>query len=152
MPEELDDVLGAFAQQIEARFHMPLHQLLEAVKAAPQANSDASTVARWYGLLEEAQGVLDRAEDDLVDALGRAPAGELDDPVMALADRVNTLVTVRDGRAMVVRHLLDDNARGNRSTPGAWRGAVRTGPAIQTTPVARPTAAPAAIPVRGGRW
>ncbi|MFJ5546718.1 hypothetical protein [Streptomyces sp. NPDC093225] len=152
MPEELDDVLGAFAQQIEARFHIPLHQLLEAVKVSPEANADATMVARWYGLLEDAQGVLDQAEDDLVEALGRAPVGELDDPVMALADRVNTLVAVRDGRAMVVRHLLDDNAPGNRSAPGAWRGAARTGPAIQTTPVARPTAVPTAIPVRGGRW
>ncbi|WP_406186177.1 hypothetical protein [Streptomyces sp. NBC_01006] len=148
MPEELDDVLAAFAQQIQARFQMPLHQLRDAVKAAPQANPDATTVARWYGHLEEAQGLLSQAEDDLVLALDRAPAGELEDPVMALADRVNTLVAVRDGRAMVVRHLLDDNAPGKR-TPGAWRGVSRTGPAIATTPVARPAAVPA-VPVRGG--
>lgn len=67
---------------------------------------------------------------------------------MALADRVNNLVAVRDGRAMVVRHLLDDNAPGNR-TPGPWRGAARTGPAIATTPVPRPAVVPA-VPVRGG--
>ncbi|MFZ3470424.1 hypothetical protein ACODT4_15345 [Streptomyces sp. 2.9] len=148
MPEELDDVLAAFTQQIQARFQMPLHQLRDAVTAAPEASPDATTVVRWYGYLEEAQGLLSRAEDDLVLALDQAPVGELDDPVMALADRVNALVAVRDGRAMVVRHLLDDNAPGRR-TPGPWRGTVRTGPAIETTPVARPSAVPS-VPVRGG--
>ncbi|MFD6912366.1 hypothetical protein [Streptomyces virginiae] len=148
MSEELEDVLGTFAQQIEARFQMPLGQLRDAVTEAPEANPDATTLARWYGHLEEAQGLLSRAEDELVLALDRAPAGELEDPVMALADRVNTLVAVRDGRAMVVRHLLDDNAPGQRA-PGVWRGAVRTGPAIGTTPVVRPAAVPA-VPVRGG--
>ncbi|MFE9801536.1 hypothetical protein ACFYP6_22165 [Streptomyces goshikiensis] len=148
MSEELDDVLGIFAQQIEARFQMPLRQLRDAVTAAPEANPDATTVARWYGHLEEAQGALSRAEDELVLALDRAPVGELEDPVMALADRVNTLVAVRDGRAMVVRHLLDDNAPGKRA-PGAWRGASHTEPAIPTRPVARPAAVPA-VPVRGG--
>ncbi|MFG2483443.1 hypothetical protein ACGFSI_11885 [Streptomyces virginiae] len=142
MPEELDDLLAAYTQQIEARFQMPLRRLRDAVTAAPESNPDATTVVRWYGHLEEAQGLLSRAEDDLVLAL------ELEDPVMALADRVNALVAVRDGRAMVVAHLLDDNAPG-RGTPGAWRGAVRTGPAIETTPVARPAAVPA-VPVRGG--
>ncbi|MFD8978631.1 hypothetical protein [Streptomyces sp. NPDC059564] len=148
MPEEVDDVLGAFTEQIESRFQMPLHQLRQAVAAAPQANAQATTVARWYGLLEEAQAALSAAENDLLAALDRAPAGELDDPVMALADRVNTLVTVRDGRAMVVSHYLNDNAPGNR-TPGPWRGTARTGPAIATTPVPRPAAVPA-VPVRGG--
>ncbi|MCX5278401.1 hypothetical protein [Streptomyces virginiae] len=148
MSEELDDVLGAFTEQIESRFQMPLHQLRQAVTAAPQANAEATTVARWYGLLEEAQEALSTTEDDLLAALDRAPAGELDDPVMALADRVNTLVAVRDGRAMVIRHLLDDNAPGNRM-PGPWRGAARTGPAIATTPVPRSAAVPA-VPARGG--
>ncbi|MGW3056486.1 hypothetical protein ACWC98_11175 [Streptomyces goshikiensis] len=148
MPEELDDVLGTFARQIESRFQMPLHHLRHAATAAPQANPEATTVARWYGLLEGAQESLSTAEDHLLAALDRAPAGELEDPVMALADRVNTLVAVRDGRAMVVRHLLDDNARGNRAQ-GAWRGAARTGPAIATTPVDRPAAVPA-VPIRGG--
>ncbi|MER5567190.1 hypothetical protein ABT083_13400 [Streptomyces goshikiensis] len=148
MPEELDDVLGTFARQIESRFQMPLHHLRHAVTAAPQANPEATTVARWYGLLEGAQESLSTAEDHLLAALDRAPAGELEDPVMALADRVNTLVAVRDGRAMVVRHLLDDNAPGNRAQ-GAWRGAARTGPAIATTPVDRPAAVPA-VPIRGG--
>ncbi|MGP3684567.1 hypothetical protein ACTVZO_07620 [Streptomyces sp. IBSNAI002] len=148
MPEELDDLLAAYTQQIEARFQMPLRRLRDAVTAAPEANPDVTTVVRWYGHLEEAQGLLSRAEDDLVLALDRAPVGELEDPVMALADRVNTLVAVRDGRAMVVAHLLDDNAP-RRGTPGAWRGGVRTGPAIETTPVARPAAVPAG-PVRGG--
>ncbi|MCY0935928.1 hypothetical protein [Streptomyces sp. H34-S4] len=148
MPEELDDVLGAFAQQIESRFRMPLHHLRHAVTAEPQANPEATTVARWYGFLEEAQGALSNAEDDLLAALDHAPAGELDDPVMALADRVNNLVAVRDGRALVVRHLLDDNTPGNHA-PGAWRGAAHTGPAIATTPVARPAATPT-VPIRAG--
>lgn len=148
MPEDLDDVLAAFTQQIQDRFQMPLHQLRYAVKAVPEANPDATTVVRWYGHLEEAQVLLSRAEDDLVLALDRVPVGELDDPVMALADRVNVLVAVRDGRAMVVRHLLDDNAPGRR-TPGPWRGTVPSGPAIETTPVARTSAVPS-VPVRGG--
>lgn len=148
MPEELDDVLAAYTRQIEARFQIPLHQLRDAVTAAPQANAEATTLLRWYGHLEEAQGLLSQAEDDLVLALDRAPAGELEDPVMLLADRVNTLVAVRDGRAMVVAHLLDDNAPGRR-TQGARTGPVRTRPAIGTTPVVRPAVVPA-VPVRGG--
>ncbi|MFG2978835.1 hypothetical protein ACGFYY_38340 [Streptomyces sp. NPDC048331] len=148
MPEELDDVLGAFTKQIESRFQMPLDQLRHAVTAAPTANPEATTVAHWYGLLEGAQEALSSAEDQLLAALDHAPVGDLADPVMALADRVNTLVAVRDGRALVVRHLLDDTAPG-KSTPGPWRGAARTGPALTTTPVARPAVVPS-VPVRGG--
>lgn len=147
MPEELDDVLAFYTQQIETRFQIPLHQLRGAVTAAPEANPEATSLVRWYGLLEEAQEALSSAEDDLVLALDRAPAGELDDPVMELADRVRTLVAVRDGRAMTVAYLLDDNAPGQR-TPERWSGTRRTVPAIGTTPVARQVAVPA-VPVRG---
>ncbi|MEU2874114.1 hypothetical protein ABZ769_33785 [Streptomyces olivoreticuli] len=148
MPDDADDVMGVITEQIESRFHMSLPELRRAVAAAPQANREATEVIHWHGLLEQAQGVLERAEDDLVAALGTQP-GELDDPAMGLAHRVNTAVAVRDGRAMVVKFLLDPDAPGKHG-PGARRGAsagARRGPALQTSPPALP-AVPAA-PVRG---
>ncbi|MFE9407399.1 hypothetical protein ACFYN0_01140 [Streptomyces sp. NPDC006704] len=134
MPEDAEDVMGVITQQIEARFHMPVDDLRRAVTAAPQANTEATSVVHWYGLLTEAQGALNTAEDALVTALGTVP-GELDDPAMELAHQVNAAVGVRDGRAMVVKYLLDPNAPGKRG-PGAWRGspAVSRGPALPTTP------------------
>ncbi|MFF3372067.1 hypothetical protein ACFYXF_03815 [Streptomyces sp. NPDC002680] len=153
---DADDVLGVLADQIQSRFQMPIEDLSRAVVAAPQADPDATAVVRWYGLLTEAQQVLDEAEDVLAEALARhvdtvsdGEFVELPDNVMRLADSVNSAHTVREGRAMTVRHLLDPQAIGNRS-PGARRGmalAVRQGPALPTTPPAVPTAAQA--PVRG---
>ncbi|MGP9017615.1 hypothetical protein ACT1U9_04290 [Streptomyces sp. BR1] len=144
MSDTADDVMGVITQQIEARFQMPLADLRRAVAAAPHANNDATVVVKWYGMLAEAQAVLEKAEDALVAALDSAPGDVLDDPVMALAHQVNTAVAVRDGRAMVVRHYTDPNSPGRRG-PGAWRGAAaasRRSPALQTAPV--PT-----VPVRG---
>lgn len=145
---ESDDVVGVITQQIEARYGMMLDELRAAVTAAPAADPGAATIVRWYGHLTDAQAVLSRAEDALVEVLG-STRGELDDPAMALAHQVNTAVSVRDGRAMVVRYLLDGNAPGNRNrNPGRQR--FRTAgqaPAIGTTPVARPAAT--VVPVRG---
>ncbi|ALO96719.1 hypothetical protein SHL15_5655 [Streptomyces hygroscopicus subsp. limoneus] len=150
MSDDADDVMGVITQQIEARFQMPLADLRRAVAAAPHASNDATVVVKWYGMLAEAQEVLEKAEDALVAALDSAPGDVLDDPVMELAHQVNAAVAVRDGRAMVVRHYTDPNSAGRRG-PGAWRGAEaapRRSPALQTTPV--PSAAPTpSVPVRG---
>ncbi|MGW2858284.1 hypothetical protein [Streptomyces sp. NPDC001205] len=149
MSDTADDVMGVITQQIEARFQMPLADLRQAVAAAPHANNDATVVVKWYGMLAEAQAVLEKAEDALVAALDSAPGDVLDDPVMALAHQVNTAVAVRDGRAMVVRHYTDPNSLGRRG-PGAWRGAEaapRRSPALKTAP-APSTPAPS-VPVRG---
>ncbi|MER6082941.1 hypothetical protein [Streptomyces sp. NPDC001833] len=144
--EDSADVVGVLTERIEARFDMGMAQLKAAVAAAPTANPDATDVVKWHGLLVEAQSVLERAEDDLVAALQTQPS-EVDDPTMDLAQRVNAAVTTRDGRAMVVRWLLDPGARG-KTDPVAERQArlrPRTGPAVQTSAPNRPavTTAPA---------
>ncbi|WP_308404202.1 hypothetical protein [Streptomyces sp. ATCC 21386] len=155
MPDA-DDVLGVLTEQIQSRFEMPIADLRRAVAAAPQASPDATTIVRWHGMLTEAQHVLDRAEDALAEALARhvdtvsdGEFVELPEHVMQLADTVNIAHTVREGRAMTVRHLLDPQAIGNRS-PGAWRGiapAARRGPALPTAAPSLPATAQA--PVRG---
>ncbi|MFE0055328.1 hypothetical protein [Streptomyces sp. NPDC059003] len=149
MPDDADDVMGVITQQIEARFQMPLADLRRAVAAAPHANNDATVVVKWYGMLTEAQEVLEKAEDALVAALDSAPGEVLDESVMALAHQVNAAVAVRDGRAMVVRHYTDPNSLGRRG-PGAWRGAEaapRRSPALQTAPA--PNTPTPSVPVRG---
>ncbi|WP_435059113.1 hypothetical protein [Streptomyces sp. bgisy060] len=141
MSDEPDDVLRAVARQIEDRFGVPVGELREAVAAARGAISFLpSAVVRWYEDLEEAQILLTAAEDKLVEALQSAPAGELDDEVMTLAQRVDTALTIRDGRALTVRHLLEDYPLPEQ--PATSRAARRTGPVLTTTPVPR-TAAPA---------
>ncbi|GLV88722.1 hypothetical protein Slala04_01760 [Streptomyces lavendulae subsp. lavendulae] len=141
---ESDDVVGVITRQIEARYGMTTDELRAAVMAAPGADPGTTTILRWYGHLTDAQEALTRAEDALVEELGSTP-GELDDPAMALAHQVNAAVAVRDGRAMVVRYLLDGNAPGNRA---AWSARTNgLAPALRTTPVARPAAT--AVPVRG---
>jgi hypothetical protein len=146
VPEDADDVMGVITQQIEARFQMPVDDLRRAVTAAPQANTEATSVVHWYGLLAEAQGVLEVAEDALVTVLGTV-LGELDDAAMELAHQVNAAVGVRDGRAMVVKYLLGPNAPGKRG-PGAWRGAspaASRGPALPTTPPSLPSTPGASV-------
>jgi hypothetical protein len=143
MPD--DDVIGVVTELIESRFQMSLPELRRAVVAAPQANPQASEVVHWHSLLAESQKDLEQAEDALVAELITEP-GELDDSVMDLAHRVNAAVTARDGRVMVIRHLLDP------PTPGrhVWRGSSPTAnqrPALRTSQPARP-ATPAG-PVRG---
>ncbi|MFI6012496.1 hypothetical protein ACIBAG_27375 [Streptomyces sp. NPDC051243] len=150
MSDDADDVMGVITQQIETRFQMPLADLRRAVASAPHANNDATVVVKWYGMLAEAQEVLEKAEEALGAALERAPADVLDEPVMKLAQQVNTAVAVRDGRAMVVRHYLDPNSPG-RKGPGAWRGVEagpRRSPALQTAPAPSRAHAPS-VPVRG---
>ncbi|WP_406463376.1 hypothetical protein OH768_47925 [Streptomyces sp. NBC_01622] len=148
MPEFSEDVMGVVTERIEARFQMTLADLRRAVQAAPQANSDATSVVHWYGLLAESQDALDTAEDALVETLGTQP-GELDDTAMELAYQVNAAVAARDGRVMVVDYLLDPLAPGKRG-PDAWRSA---DPAARRAP-ALPTSAPVvpgtrSVPARG---
>lgn len=144
--DESEDVVGVLTERIEARFDMGMDQLKAAVTAAPTANPDATDVVKWHGLLVEAQSVLDRAEDELLAALQTQPS-EVDDPTMGLAHRVNAAVTARDGRAMVVRWLLDPDAPGKKDLAAQRLARLRprTGPAVQTSAPNRPasTAAPA---------
>ncbi|MEW2620905.1 hypothetical protein [Streptomyces sp. NPDC048106] len=143
--EDSADVVGVLTERIEACFGMGMDQLKAAVAAAPTANPDATDVVKWHGLLVEAQLVLERAEDDLLAALQTQPS-EVDDPTMGLAQRVNAAVTARDGRALVVRWLLDPDLPAKKDL-AAERLArrPRTGPAVQTSAPNRPagTAAPA---------
>ncbi|WP_411140960.1 hypothetical protein [Streptomyces sp. x-80] len=146
MSDDVGDVMGVITEQIERRFHMSLPELRRAVAAAPQAHREATEAVRWYGHLAQAQEALEKAEDALVAVLG-TETGELDDPAMALAHQVNAAVTVRDGRAMVVRFLLDPDAPGRRG-PGAWRdvaASAHRGPALQTSSPARPVVPAASV-------
>ncbi|MFD4994664.1 hypothetical protein [Streptomyces buecherae] len=142
-----DDVVGVLTAQIEAHLGVGLRQVKAALAAAPPAAAPAArSLVRWHSLLVDSQRALDRAEDALLAELERQP-GELDDPTMELAQRVNAAVTVRDGRAMVVRWLLDPNAPGKRG-PAAERLArlrPRSEPAVPTSAPHQPGASPAAL-------
>ncbi|MFJ4918464.1 hypothetical protein [Streptomyces sp. NPDC088725] len=140
------DVVGVLTEQIESHFGMEIDQLKAAVAVAPTANPDATDVVKWHRLLVDSQTVLDRAEDELLAALEKQPS-EVDDPTMGLAHRVNAAVGTRDGRALVVRWLLDPDTPGKkdlaaerlaRLSPGA-----RKGPAVHTSAANRPAVAPA---------
>ncbi|MFB7270747.1 hypothetical protein [Streptomyces sp. NPDC056244] len=149
MSDSADDVMTVITEQIEKRFGMGLPELRRAVAAAPDANSAATEVVYWHGLLSEAQTVLERAEDELVTVL-HTRQGELDDPAMDLAHQVNTAVAVRDGRAVVITYLLDPDSPGKQN-PGASRGpapAAGHRPALRTSPPARPATTTASAPAR----
>ncbi|MGW2046229.1 hypothetical protein ACWCPF_13745 [Streptomyces sp. NPDC001858] len=151
--DDAEDVVGVLTERIEARFAMDIGQLKAAVAAAPTANPDATGVVRWHGLLVEAQSVLDRAQDDLLAALETQPS-EVDDPTMGLAHRVNAAVTARDGRALVVRWLLNPDAPGRKDLAAERHARLRprTGPAVQTSAPHRPAGKPAkASEPRAGR-
>ncbi|MCA1221963.1 hypothetical protein [Streptomyces sp. 8L] len=151
--DDTENVVSVLTQQIEAHFGMDMDQLQATATAAPVANPETADVVKWHGLLVEAQGVLERAEDNLLAALHTRP-GEADDPAMDLAHRVNAAVTVRDGRAMVVRWLLDPDAPGKEDLAAERLARLRprTGPAVQTGVPHRPagTAVPASV-ARAGR-
>ncbi|MGE7384212.1 hypothetical protein ACQKM2_01745 [Streptomyces sp. NPDC004126] len=142
IPDVFDgDVLGLFAARIEAQFGLGLSELAQAVHAAPQAHPGATQAVHWYGLLSQAQQVLETAEDALVAALDTAVGDQLDDPVMQLAHRVNHAVAARDGRAITLRFLLQAPAEQARIQQ-------RFGPRVTTT---LPTPVPAQpARVRGG--
>ncbi|MET8127453.1 hypothetical protein [Streptomyces sp. NPDC005231] len=151
--DDAEDVVGVLTERIEARFGMDMDQLKVAVATAPTANPDATDVVKWHGLLTEAQSVLDRAEDDLLASLNTQPS-EVDDPTMGLAHRVNAAVTARDGRALVVRWLLDPEAPGKKDLAAERLARLRprTGPAVQTSAPYPPAGTPApASAWRAGR-
>ncbi|MEU3299750.1 hypothetical protein ABZ729_07995 [Streptomyces sp. NPDC006678] len=147
-----EDVVGVLTEQIEAHFGMGMDQLKAAVAVAPAAHPDATDVVKWHGLLATSQAVLDRAEDALLAALETQPS-EVDDPTMDLAHRVNAAVAARDGRALVVRWLVDPDAPGKKDLAAERlarlnRGA-RKGPAVQTSAPYLPATAPAPQAGRG---
>ncbi|MGW1224850.1 hypothetical protein [Streptomyces sp. NPDC002530] len=150
MPEGVpeDSVVGVLTGLVEARFGMGLEQLKAAVNVEPDANPDATAVVRWHSLLVDAQLVLERAENDLLAALQTQPS-EIDDPAMGLVHRVNEAVTARDGRATVVRWLVDPDALGKQGLAAERlaRHRPRTSPAVQTGTPSRPagTAVPATV-------
>ncbi|MEU3553352.1 hypothetical protein [Streptomyces fragilis] len=148
---DTDDVVRVLTGRIEQRFEMSMGELAAAVAASPQAHPAATEIVHWHRLLTESQSDLERAEDELLAQLATQP-NEIDDPTMALAHRVNEAVTVRDGRAMTVRFLLDpDEAlRARFAARGAHRDTarVRRGPAVNTSPATAVASAPAAL--RGG--
>lgn len=140
-----DDVVGVLTEQIERHFETSINDLTAAVTAAPDAHPQATEIVKWHLLLTESQTVLERAEDDLLAALQTQPS-EVDDPTLDLAHRVNHAVTVRDGRAMVVRWLIDPDSAEQQRRMG-WNparfNAARRGPAVPTSPPARPATTPA---------
>ncbi|MFK0099040.1 hypothetical protein [Streptomyces sp. NPDC091040] len=142
-----EDVVGVLTERIESHFGMVMAELRAAVGEDPTANTDATEVVKWHGLLVQAQSALDRAENDLLTTLEGQPS-EVDDPTLGLAHRVNEAVTTRDGRAMVVQWLLDPDAPGKKGLPAdrLARLRSRTGPAVQTSPPRRPAEAPAPAP------
>ncbi|MEU5162326.1 hypothetical protein AB0G74_22350 [Streptomyces sp. NPDC020875] len=147
-------VMRVFTQQIEERFGMGLPSLRRAVAVAPHASPAAVEVVRWHGLLATAQSALERAEDALVAVLDTVPGdlAEDHDRIMVFATRVNEAVGLRDGRASVLRFLLDPDTPDTYG-PAAWRGAVpahrRPGePELRTTAPSLPTAPSA--PARRG--
>ncbi len=130
-------------ERIEARYDMDMEHLQAAVTAAPAANPDATDIVKWHGHLVAAQAALNRAEDDLLTAL-ETQHSEVDDPTMGLAHRVNAAVATRDGRAIVVRWLLDPDALGKKAAAELLaRLRPRTGPAVQTSAPQRPPGTPA---------
>ncbi|MFJ9642982.1 hypothetical protein [Streptomyces sp. NPDC101206] len=138
IPDVFDgDVLGLFAARIEAQFGLAMSELMQAVHAAPQAHPGATQAVHWYGLLSQAQQVLETAEDTLVAALETAVGDQLDEPVMELAHRVNHAVAARDGRAITLRFLLQAPAETARIQQ-------RFGPRVTTT-------LPTAVPVQPAR-
>ncbi|MFJ5265497.1 hypothetical protein ACIQAC_34025 [Streptomyces sp. NPDC088387] len=151
IPHAVENVLGVLTDRIEARFAMCIDALEAAVAEVPTADPEAAEVVKWYGLLVEAQAVLDRTEDALLAALENQPS-EVDDPRLELAERVNAAVTARDGRALVVRWLLDPDAPGKRgaAAEGPGRLLPMPGPAVQTSAPYRFAGTPAPGP-RAGR-
>ncbi|MET9556849.1 hypothetical protein [Streptomyces sp. NPDC006645] len=144
MNDGSDDVLGIITEQIETRFGMSVTALRGAVVKSPDANPQATQLVYWHGMLSQAQTALERAEDDLLAVLDTEP-GPLGDPVLDLAQRVNSAVAVRDGRALIVTHLLEPHTTVVRGT--GTSAARRHGPALRTSQPAPASASVSATPV-----
>ncbi|EST31759.1 hypothetical protein [Streptomyces niveus] len=146
MNDGSDDVLGVITEQIETRFGMSFTALRGAVEKSPDANPQATRVVYWHGMLDQAQTALEQAEDDLLAGLDTEP-GPLGDPVMNLAQRVNAAVAVRDGRALIITHLLEPHTTRNQDT--GVSAARRRGPALRTSPPATAPVPATPVPARG---
>ncbi|MCE7081706.1 hypothetical protein [Streptomyces sp. ST2-7A] len=149
MSDGTDDVVDVLTEQIERRFDMSMDELRAAVAAAPEAHGEATELVRWHALLTEAQTAVDTAENDLLRAM-ETQTDTIDDPTMEIAQRANNAVFARDGRAMVVRWLLDPDAPGKRGPtaeqrprPGLDR---RRGPTPTTPAPPGPTTATTPTP------
>ncbi|MFD3522279.1 hypothetical protein [Streptomyces sp. NPDC058653] len=140
--DDAEDVVGVLTAQIEKRFAMGIGQLKSEVSLAPAADPEATDLVKWHSLLVASQTALDQAEDALLATLETQPS-EVDDPTMDLAHRVNTSVTARDGRALVVRWLLDPDAPGKKDPAAGQRARARRGPAV---PTSAPAPGPAQVP------
>ncbi|MFE7117590.1 hypothetical protein ACFU99_19460 [Streptomyces sp. NPDC057654] len=142
-----EDVVGVLTARIEAQYRMGIDQLKAAAATAPEATPGAAGLLAWHGLLIESEAALERAEDALLAALEAQP-GEVDDPTMDLAHRVNEAVAVRDGRALIVRWLLDPQTPSTGDADRFGRAAGR-GPAVQTSVARPPAPAPGPAPRTG---
>lgn len=143
MSDDIGDVVGPITEQIEQRFGLSIEALKIAVEAAPNAHREATVVVRWHELLAESQTALERAEDDLLAALDTQPS-EVDDPTLDLAQLVDAAVTIRDGRAVALRLLLEPNTGGTQDVEA--ERLTRRGPAVPTSPPTR--SVPASVPSR----
>ncbi|GGT22278.1 hypothetical protein ACK389_10585 [Streptomyces antibioticus] len=143
MSDGMEDVVGPITEQIVQRFGLSIDALKAAVEAAPNAHREATVVVRWHGLLTESQTALERAEDKLLAALDTQPS-EVDDPTLDLAHRVDAAVTIRDGRAVALRLLLEPNTGGKQDVEAVRP--TRRGPAVPTNPPTR--SARASVPSR----
>lgn len=150
-PVDADGVLEVLAAEVRERFGHSLGDLRTLAVTQPERAPGASEVLRWFDQVTEAQKFLEDAEDALVDVLAMADSAPLTEDQMDLVRTVDAAVTVRDGRAMTVRFLLDPDAPGkqNQAARGEALG-VRRPPAVTTSMPPRP-AAPASVPAAGVR-
>lgn len=145
-PVDADGVLEVLAAEIRERFGHSLENLRTLEATQPDRVPGASEVLRWFDQVTEAQLFLEDAENALVDVLVTAESAPLTEDQMVLAATVDAAVTVRDGRALVVRFLLNPDAPGkkNAAVKGEALG-VRRPPALTTSMPPRP-ATPASAP------
>ncbi|WP_225847261.1 hypothetical protein [Streptomyces sp. HPF1205] len=144
-------MVEVLAEEVRERFGHSLQDLRALAVTRPEQVRGASEVLRWFDQLIEAQAFLEDAEDTLVDVLATG-SEPLTEEQMELARTVDAAVTVRDGRALVVRFLLNPDAPGKRT--GAAQGealGVRRSPALTTGMTPRPAAALASAPAPGVR-
>ncbi|MFF7438997.1 hypothetical protein [Streptomyces sp. NPDC008122] len=134
IPDFFDgEIVAMLADRIEARFEMPLDDLVRSMAQAHLATAGVTGVVHAYGLLTQAQTALEKAEDALAAALETATDEVLEDPVISLAHEVNQAVEARDTYAQWVRALLE--------VP-AGKTSARTG-AVSRLTTTLPVAAPA---------
>jgi hypothetical protein len=152
-PADPDGVLEVLAAEVCERFGRSLEELRALAAARPEQAPGASEVLRWFDQVTEAQQFLEDAENALVDVLADAGAGAeaLTEDQMDLAHTVDAAVTVRDGRALIIRFLLNPDAPGTQDGPVRVEGlGVRRPPALSTGMPPRP-AAPASATAAGAR-